>query len=121
MGSDFGGVGKGGGAVEKIAILWSRLNPKKKRPVEDCGLTVTLRFFIKIANMRKAHYNLDNLHFKISPNENALPEDLPKVDFIVLSAVHEHLLPEERKSLMPMLWERLKPGGVIFLNQTPYN
>lgn len=38
----------------------------------------------------------------------------------MLSAVYEHLLPKERKVLMPLLWEVLAPGGVLFVNQTPH-
>jgi 2-polyprenyl-3-methyl-5-hydroxy-6-metoxy-1,4-benzoquinol methylase len=37
----------------------------------------------------------------------------------MLSAVYEHLLPKERRALMPMLWSALKPGGTILINQTP--
>jgi hypothetical protein len=48
-----------------------------------------------------------------------LAPDLGLFDFIVLSAVYEHLLPVERKALMPRLWRQLKPGGVLFLNGTP--
>jgi hypothetical protein len=40
-------------------------------------------------------------------------------DAVVMSAVYEHLLPEERKALMPKLWWHLRPGGVLFINQTP--
>src|SRR5262249_32482386 len=38
----------------------------------------------------------------------------------VLSAVYEHLLPDERRILLPRIWSRLKPGGVLFINQTPH-
>jgi hypothetical protein len=30
------------------------------------------------------------------------------------------LLPAERKALLPTVWAQLKPGGVLFLNQTPH-
>jgi hypothetical protein len=36
-----------------------------------------------------------------------------------MSAVYEHLLPRERETLLPQLWDTLHPGGVLFLNQTP--
>ena len=41
-------------------------------------------------------------------------------DLIVFSAVFEHLLPGERKVLMPQIWNLLAPGGRLFVNQTPH-
>jgi len=38
---------------------------------------------------------------------------------IMLSAVFEHLLPNERKPLLKLLWSVMKPGAVLFINQTP--
>jgi hypothetical protein len=37
-----------------------------------------------------------------------------------MSAVYEHLLPAERRNLMPQLWAKLKRGGRLLLNQTPH-
>ena len=37
----------------------------------------------------------------------------------MLSAVYEHLLPSERRTLMRMLWSMLNPGGSFLINQTP--
>ena len=42
-----------------------------------------------------------------------------KVDFVLLSAVYEHLLPTERKKILKMCWKLIKKDGVIFINQTP--
>ncbi len=61
-----------------------------------------------------------NVRFLLSPSGDMLPPDLPRVDFIMLSAVYEHLLPAERRALMPRLWAQLNPGGVLFVNQTPH-
>jgi hypothetical protein len=33
--------------------------------------------------------------------------------------VFEHLLPGERRTLLPLLWRLLLPGGVLFINGTP--
>lgn len=41
-------------------------------------------------------------------------------DVIQLNAVFEHLLPEERKKLMPDLWQRLRLGGYFVLTETPW-
>ncbi len=76
--------------------------------------------FVEIARRRAEFYNVqDRVRFRVSPSPDRLPSDLPDFDFITLSAVYEHLLPAERAELLPMLWSRLKPGGVMFLNQTP--
>jgi trans-aconitate methyltransferase len=40
-------------------------------------------------------------------------------DVIQLNAVFEHLLPEERRTLMPGLWERLALGGYLVVTETP--
>lgn len=58
-------------------------------------------------------------HFLCSPSATELPPDMGTFDAVVMSAVYEHLLPEERVALMPQLWSHLRPGGVLFLNQTP--
>jgi hypothetical protein len=38
----------------------------------------------------------------------------------MFNAVFEHLLSHERRTLLPLVWSHLRPGGVLFLNQTPY-
>lgn len=76
---------------------------------------------LEIALARSEFYKTGNrVSFFLSPNENSLPEDIGRFDFIFLSAVYEHLLPRERKAILPLLWSRLKPVGILFINQTPY-
>jgi len=75
---------------------------------------------LSIARQRAKYYNLKNVTFLLSPNSNELPKDLGEVDYITLNAVYEHLLPAERKALLPALWNNLKPNGVIFIRETPY-
>jgi len=72
-----------------------------------------------LARLRAEHYGLDNLTLLHSPAPDRLPQEIPKVDFVVLCAVYEHLLPNERPALLLQLWERLARGGILFLNQTP--
>ena len=60
-----------------------------------------------------------NVQLLLSPNADELPSALGKFDFVVLSAVFEHLLPSERKPLLRQIWALLNPGGTLFLNQTP--
>ena len=41
-------------------------------------------------------------------------------DLIQLNAVFEHLLPAERKEVMPLLWRRLAVDGYLVLTETPW-
>jgi 2-polyprenyl-3-methyl-5-hydroxy-6-metoxy-1,4-benzoquinol methylase len=75
---------------------------------------------LELARRRKDFYGYRNLTFLLSPAGTTLPEGLAPFDFVVLSAVFEHLLPAERKNLMPQLWALVKPGGVLLVNQTPH-
>ena len=75
---------------------------------------------VELARRIAACRRLPNVSFHVSPTPDSLPSEVGQVDFIMLSAVYEHLLPHERKTLMPLLWSHLKPGGVIFVNQTPF-
>ena len=75
---------------------------------------------LEIAQARAAHYKLPRVSFQRSVDPLSLPDSLGEFDFVLLSAVFEHLLPQERQTLFPKLWSLLKPGGVLFINQTPY-
>jgi SAM-dependent methyltransferase len=66
------------------------------------------------------HMGGGNVTFVQAKAADSLPDDLGRFDFVTLNAVFEHLLPGERKLLLPQLWVSLRPGGVLFLNQTPY-
>jgi 2-polyprenyl-3-methyl-5-hydroxy-6-metoxy-1,4-benzoquinol methylase len=75
---------------------------------------------VEMANRIRAFRSLDNVSFLCSPSGIELPPAAGHFDFVMLSAVYEHLLPDERKIVMPQLWSALKPGGMIFINRTPY-
>jgi 2-polyprenyl-3-methyl-5-hydroxy-6-metoxy-1,4-benzoquinol methylase len=75
---------------------------------------------LALAEARARHHGLRNVRFLASPSGSALPEGLAGFDFILFSAVYEHLLPHEREELMPAIWAALAPGGVLFINQTPH-
>ena len=75
---------------------------------------------LEIARMRADHYGLQATRLLLSPDPESLPPDIGDFDFILFSAVFEHLLPDERMHLLPKIWARLRPGGVLFLNQTPH-
>jgi 2-polyprenyl-3-methyl-5-hydroxy-6-metoxy-1,4-benzoquinol methylase len=75
---------------------------------------------LRIARLRAEHFGLHRARFLRSPSGDALPEGLGSFDFVLFSAVFEHLLPSERRMLLPLVWRRLNPGGILFLNQTPH-
>ena len=50
----------------------------------------------------------------------ALEEIGSDFDIIQLNAVVEHLLPDERKKLMPDLWRRLRLNGYFVVTETPW-
>ncbi len=56
---------------------------------------------LAIAGKRAAHHGLDSARLLLSPDPMSLPPDVGDFDFILFSAVFEHLLPEERTSLLP--------------------
>jgi len=96
-------------------LVMSRLFP----PCEIVGVELEQRL-LHLARLRADHLGRSTLKFFLSPSGTALPAGLGQFDYIVLSAVYEHLLPEERRSLLPRIWSHLKPGGVLFINQTPH-
>jgi 2-polyprenyl-3-methyl-5-hydroxy-6-metoxy-1,4-benzoquinol methylase len=72
-----------------------------------------------IARARTEHYGFSNVSFHQSPSGERLPDGIGSFDFIVLNAVYEHLLPDERKVIMKLLWRVLNPHGVLFMQETP--
>ena len=77
--------------------------------------------FVELARHRAAFYGVDGrVRFQLSPDSNSLPPETGNFDYIIFSAVYEHLLPGERQVILALLWSHLKQGGVIFLDQTPY-
>lgn len=97
------------------SVVLSRILPE----CEIVGVELAERL-LRIARLRAQHFALPRVRFLRSPAGDALPEDLGEFDFVLFSAVFEHLLPAERRAVLPLVWNRLRPGGVLFLNQTPY-
>jgi len=96
-------------------MILARLFPK----VHLVGLELEDRL-LEVARARARFENKDNVEFLHAVQPNQLPPNIGTFDHIVLSALYEHLLPPERKSLLPQLWARLRPGGVLFIDQTPH-
>jgi 2-polyprenyl-3-methyl-5-hydroxy-6-metoxy-1,4-benzoquinol methylase len=75
---------------------------------------------VEIAGRVGSFRKLPHVRLLCSPSGDRLPEGIGDFDFVMLSAVYEHLLPNERKTVMPLLWSVIRPGGAILINQTPY-
>jgi 2-polyprenyl-3-methyl-5-hydroxy-6-metoxy-1,4-benzoquinol methylase len=104
----------GCGSGSSSSIL-SRLLPD----TEIVGVELDPRL-LELAAQKMAHHGVRNVRFEPSPSGTELPKNLGTFDFILFSAVYEHLLPKERNDLMPLVWSALRPGGVLFINQTPH-
>jgi 2-polyprenyl-3-methyl-5-hydroxy-6-metoxy-1,4-benzoquinol methylase len=96
-------------------MVLARLLP----PCEIVGIELEERL-LEIARRRAQHFGRTTLRLLLSPSGDSLPPDLGQFDFIMFNAVFEHLLPHERRTLLPKVWTHLRPGGVLFLNQTPW-
>jgi SAM-dependent methyltransferase len=83
-------------------IVWVVLLPELLEPAQ--GLMEDMGF--------------EHVRFVQAKAEDSLPDDLGSFDFVTLNAVYEHLLPNERRLLLPQLWASLRRGGVLFLNMT---
>jgi 2-polyprenyl-3-methyl-5-hydroxy-6-metoxy-1,4-benzoquinol methylase len=77
--------------------------------------------FVELAQHRARFYDVTGrVSFRTSPGPKALPADIGEFDCVVMSAVWEHLLPVERRGVLPALWRQLRTEGILFLNQTPF-
>ena len=76
--------------------------------------------YMSVAELRAKHYGHSNLTFLRSPKPDGLPSGIGEFDAVILSAVYEHLLPNERSAVLSALWANLKPDGVLFVNQLPH-
>jgi hypothetical protein len=75
---------------------------------------------LAVAEARRIAFGLKNVTFHQSPGGDELPERLGRFDAVMLSAVFEHMLPEERRTLLPRLFSVLRPGGILFIDETPF-
>lgn len=96
-------------------MILSRMYPKS----EIVGVELEENH-LKIARARLQHYKYPNVEFHVSPSPTKLPANIGNFDLVILSAVYEHLLPDERKNVLPLIWSAMKSGGLLFLNMTPH-
>jgi len=76
--------------------------------------------FVSLAKLKAKHHGFDNISFFVSPEGCDIPDRIGDFDYIILNAVYEHLLPDERGIVLPKIWAHLKLGGVMFINETPH-
>jgi len=95
-------------------VILARMFPKAKITAVELFDTA-----LSVARRRAAFHNLSNVKFLLSPSGTELPEGIGQFDFIIMSAVYEHLLPDERPIIMRKLWQVLREEGYLFINQTP--
>lgn len=106
-------LGSGSGAS---SMVLARMFPEAK----VVGVELVPEF-VELARHRAEFYGVESrVSFQLSPDSNSLPPDIGDFDYIIFSAVYEHLLPTERQAILTLLWSHLREGGVIFLDQTPY-
>ncbi len=105
-----------GSGCGSSSMVLARMFPKAK----IAGVEL-LPEFVELAKHRAEFHGVqDQVSFSISPKSNSMLENIGNFDCIIFSAVYEHLLPSERKIILPLLWSHLKEGGILFLNQTLY-
>ena len=105
-------VGCGGGAS---TMVLSRYFPN----AEIVG-TDFMPEFLKIAFARRDFYNPERVTILKQEDPLQLPPNIGTFDAIIASAVIEHVLPHERKILLPIVWAALRPNGIFYFNQTPH-
>ena len=75
---------------------------------------------LRVCRLKARDAKCDRLSFVSPASDSSLPPSIGQFDYAVLCGVYEHLLPNERSSLLADLWSRLIPGGVLFIAQTPH-
>lgn len=105
-------VGCGGGAS---TMVLSRYFPN----AEIVG-TDFMPEFLKIAFARRDFYKPERVTILQQDDPLQLPPNIGTFDVIIASAVIEHVLPHERKILLPIVWAALRPNAIFYFNQTPH-
>jgi Methyltransferase domain len=74
---------------------------------------------VELARERGQHRGIDAT-FYVSPGPKALPAGLGQFDYVVLTAVWGHLLPDDRPVVLHNLLEILRSRGLLFVCETPH-
>jgi hypothetical protein len=73
--------------------------------------------FQSIAKSRLIFYDYKNMSFQLSPSGSEIPANIGQFDLVILSAVYEHLLPSERKFVIPMIWKHVSELWEAYLRR----
>lgn len=95
-------------------IVLARLLPRASL----VGIELNERL-VELARERAQHHGIDAT-FHVSPGPKALPAGIGQFDYVVLTAVWEHLLPDERPVVLHRLLDVLRSGGLLFVCGTPH-
>jgi len=92
---------------------------RKCRQTQFVGVELD-KSLLTVAAARVEHYGCQNVAFSASPSGDRIPTEIGDFDYIIMNTVYEHLLPNERRLLLPQIWSILKQGGVLFIIGLPY-
>jgi SAM-dependent methyltransferase len=96
-------------------MVLARMFPRS----EIVGIDIDARL-LEVARARLAFYGYENVTFRLASSGSSTPEELGRFHFVIFSALYEHLLPDERCSILPAVWRALEPGGLLFVAETPH-
>jgi len=74
---------------------------------------------VDLARRRLAHHDIDGARVLLSPSGDSVPDGIGRFDLVCLSAVYEHLLPDERPVILGLLDRLTGPGGTLLVFETP--
>jgi SAM-dependent methyltransferase len=115
-GVDFAGrriLDFGCGCGASTAVL-ARMFPK----AEIIGVELLGRA-LDVARRRLEHYGFRRVTFRQSPSRTQLPAGLGQVDLAILSGVYEHLLEDERRTLLSEIWAVIGDNGCLLIDRVP--
>ena len=98
------------------SMVLSRMLPE----TEIIGVELLSNYVTLARNRAEYHGVSDRVRFVLSPDANKLPAEIGDFHYVVLSGVYEHLLPVERRRLLPLIWSKLSRGGILFVFETPH-
>jgi 2-polyprenyl-3-methyl-5-hydroxy-6-metoxy-1,4-benzoquinol methylase len=75
---------------------------------------------LEIANARRQFRGLTNIRYCLVADPLQTYGEPSSYDYIVLNGVIEHLNSAERSTVLPGLWDRLRPHGILFISETPH-
>jgi 2-polyprenyl-3-methyl-5-hydroxy-6-metoxy-1,4-benzoquinol methylase len=74
---------------------------------------------VDLARRRLAHHGIDGAQVLLSPSGDSVPEGIGSFDLVCLSAVYEHLLPDERPVILGLLDSVTALEGTLLVFETP--